>query len=105
MQSRHAELKDAGAALAAVSTSDPEDHARLARKIGASFPILSDPKGDAARAYGVLHPGALPFGDRPVARPAVFLLDGTGTVRKRFLTENWRIRERPERLLAELEGL
>ena len=85
----------------AVSSSSPADH----QAMGLSFPVLSDPEGKAIRAYGVHHPGALPVGPDHVARPAELILDERRIVRKRLVTENWRIRERPERLLAELEGL
>ncbi|MBI4604400.1 MAG: peroxiredoxin family protein [Planctomycetes bacterium] len=105
MQALEGDFRALGAELVAVSSSGVESHASLARRIGAGFPILSDPEGQAIRAYGLLHPGALPFTDVPVARPAVFVLDPEGVVRARHLTENWRVRERGERLLAELRRL
>ena len=105
MQSRIADFRSAGADVVAISSSSFEDHARIAAGKDVGFPILSDPQGEVIRSYGLLHEGALPFSARPVARPAVFILDGDGTIRKRFLTENWRIRERPEHLLAELASL
>ena len=74
----------------------------MAEKLGIRFPVLSDAAGDAMRAYGLLHPHALPFAEFPVARPAVFIIDPEGVVRRRYLTPNWRVRERPEHLLAEL---
>jgi peroxiredoxin Q/BCP len=105
LQSRHDDFKKGGNEIVAISSSSPEDHEKLAKKIGAAFPILSDPGGEAFRRYGILHEHALPGFDLPVARPAVFLIDGKGIIRKRFLTDNWRVRERPEHLLAELKGL
>ncbi len=70
--------------------------------MGLAFPVLSDPDGTVMRAYGVEHPGALPFTRMSVARPAELILDENRVVRKRFIAENWRVRERPERLLDEL---
>ncbi len=102
MQTRYEDFRSAGADVVAVSSSSVEDHRRLASRIGARFPILSDPGGKAMRDYGVLHPDALPGFKLPVARPAEFVIDREGTIRARFLTSNWRIRERPERLLEEL---
>ena len=37
-----------------------------------------------------------------IARPATFILDRSGHIVWRALTENWRIRPRPDELLAEL---
>ncbi len=88
--------------MLAISSSTVDDHRGLAAKIGASFPILADPDGKTIRAYGLLHENALPFTNTPVARPAEILLDGGGVIRDRFLTENWRVRERAERLLEAL---
>ena len=94
-----------GAELIAVSSSPVEEHARVAARHGLEFPLLSDPEGHAMRAFGVLHPDALPFLDSPVARPAIFLVDSDGTLRDRLLTDNWRVRARPETLLERLRAL
>ena len=77
----------------------------VARRIGAKFPILSDPDGATIKSYGLLHPGAMPFVEIPISRPAEFILDERGIIRKRFLTDNWRVRERAEHLLEALEGI
>ena len=102
MQARYDDFRARSAEIVAVSSSPVEEHRALAERLGASFPLLSDREGTAMRAYGLYHPHAMP-GDRfPVARPAVLLLDGAGVVRKRFLTDNWRVRTRPEELLESL---
>lgn len=93
------------AELIAVSSSGVGEHGEIAAKIGATFPILADPTGETIRSYGMLHPGGNPFGEIPIARPGEFLIDETGVIRARFLTENWRVRERPEHLLDELGKL
>ena len=101
MQTRYDDFKKAGAEIVAISSSPPEKH----KAMGLGFPMLTDAGGATIRAYGVHHPGALPFTTMHVARPAELILDESRVVRKRFITENWRVRERPERLLAELAGL
>jgi peroxiredoxin len=40
-----------------VSLDPPERNREFADSLGAGFPVLSDPDGKAARAYGVLAPG------------------------------------------------
>lgn len=102
MQSRYEDFRARNAEVVAVSSSSVEDHRALAEGLGARFPILSDREGKAMRAYGVFHPDAMPGDKFPVARPAVLLLDGAGIVRERFLTDNWRVRARPENLLRAL---
>ena len=91
--------------MVAVSSSPPEAHDRIAGKLGLTFTLLSDPSGEAIEHWGLAHPGALPLSDTPVARPAIFIVDPQGIVRQRFLTENWRIRARPETLLDALRQL
>jgi peroxiredoxin len=105
LQPRLDDFRALGCEVAAVSSSSVNDHRVMAAKLGIGFPVLADVEGEAIRAYGLLHPGALPFADFPVARPAVFIIDPQGVVRGRYLTANWRVRERPEHLLAELRAL
>ncbi len=105
MQARHEDFRGANAEIVAISSSPWEKHAELARRLGAAFPILSDPDGAAIKSYGLLHPDALPLAEFPVARPAEFILDAGGVIRKRLLTQNWRVRERAEHLLEELRGI
>jgi len=83
----------------AISVDEPSLSRDLAQKAGYTFPILSDPDTRAIRAYGLLHEGAGVKG-HDVARPAEFLVDQSGTVRWVNLTEDLRIRARPEALLA-----
>lgn len=88
----------------AISVDPPEASAELARKARYTFPILSDRDGAVIRQYDLLHKGAgMEGGD--VARPAEFLLDRTGTVRWRNLTEDYRVRARPEEILDRARAL
>lgn len=49
----HDLVRELGAHVLAVSTDPPEAQQRFAEQLAAPFPILSDPQGEAARAYGV----------------------------------------------------
>jgi alkyl hydroperoxide reductase subunit AhpC len=69
LQSRHDDFNRGGSEVMAISSNSPEDHEKLAKKIGAAFPILSDPSGETFRRYGILHENAIPGFDLPVARP------------------------------------
>jgi peroxiredoxin len=84
-----------------VSVDDVETNAGVVEKLGLGFPILSDAERTAIAAWGVVHSGGSVDGS-DIARPAVFLVGADGTVRWRNLTENWRVRTRPEHLLDAL---
>jgi len=70
----------------------------MAADLELEFPVLSDPELTAIDAFGVRHTGGGPWGD--IARPATFIIDRGGNVVWRDLTENWRVRPRPDELLA-----
>jgi hypothetical protein len=58
------------------SVDPPERNRAFAESLGADFPILSDPSGEVARAYGVVDSG------RSVARRWTFYIDPDGVVRR-----------------------
>ncbi len=66
---------------------DPVRHNRvLADKLGVTFPILSDPGATTIRAYGVYDP------ENEIAWPAVFVVGKDGTIEKRWLAEDYKVR-------------
>lgn len=83
-----------------MSVDTSEDSARLAEGLGLEFPLLSDVEREAVRAWGVAHEEGLP--GQVIARPASFLVERDGTISWRSLTDNWRVRLRPEELLEAL---
>ena len=83
----------------AISVDAPQVSENLRRKDGYTFTFLSDPNTEAIRRYDLLHKRAGENG-HDVARPAEFLIDRSGTVRWANLTEDLRIRARPEQMLA-----
>jgi len=103
-QQRLSEFEARGIRVVGISVDTPEINQRQCRKLGYTLPLLSDPKADVIRRYGVLHPGAGPKRE-DIARPAEFLVDSTGTVRWVNLTENIAVRTRPEQLLKALGDL
>jgi hypothetical protein len=56
------------------------------------------------RRYGVLHSKAGEDG-KDIARPAEFLVDAAGTIRWVNLTDDIRVRARPEAVLEVIKGL
>jgi len=88
----------------AISVDKPEESRDLMRKAGYSFTFLSDPNAEVIRRYDILHKGAGEHG-RDIARPAEFLVDRGGVVRWRNLTEDLRVRARPEAMVAAAKAL
>jgi len=88
----------------AISVDTPEMSHDLCKKAGYTYTFLSDPKAEVLRRYDLLHPGAGVNG-QDIARPAEFLLDSSGVVRWVNLTEDFRVRARPEQIVKEAKAL
>jgi len=101
LQSILDEVRAADAEVLAICRDSVEDNARMAKKLGLEFSVLSDPDLTVTKTYDLLHAeAAIDGGD--IARPAVFTLDREGVIRYRALTDNWRVRVRPETFLEQL---
>jgi peroxiredoxin len=81
--------------VAAISVDSLEESGKLCHSRGYTYPFLSDPKAEVIRSYGILHPKGGEDG-HDIARPAEFLVDSAGVIRWVNLTDDLRIRARPE---------
>lgn len=97
------EFKKRGVRVVALSVDPPAVNREHTAKQGYSYTFLSDEKAEVIRRYDLLHEKGGPAGD--IARPAEFLIDSTGTVRWVNLTEDYRVRARPEDVLKVIDGL
>ena len=88
----------------AISVDTPEVSRDLCQKERYTFIFLSDPKAEAIRRYDLVHAGQ-GINGQDIARPAEFLIDSSGTVRWRMLTENYWVRARPEQILEAAKAL
>lgn len=88
----------------AISVDEPSVSADLCRKAHYTFTFLSDPNTDAIKRYDLLHKGAGEKG-HDIARPGEFLVDRNGIVRWVNLTEDFRVRARPDQMLAAAKTL
>ena len=93
-----------GIHLVAISVDPPERNLEHCRKMGYTFPFLSDVKAEVIRRYDLLHP-ASGVDDGDTSRPAEFLLDSTRTVRWLNLTESYTVRARPGQVLKALDEM
>jgi peroxiredoxin len=102
-QKRLPDFEKRGVHLAAISVDPVDVTASHCRKMGYTFPFLSDANADVIRRYDVLHRGAGPK-NSDIARPAEFYVDAIGTVRWVNLTENIAVRARPEQALSLIDS-
>lgn len=93
------ELQALGARLLGVSLDDAGSHARFARKHGLPFPLLSDPRGEVAGAYGAL----LHLGPLRLARRHSFLIDPEGRIARIYRRVD--PRRHSTRIIADLRAL
>jgi len=103
-QSNLGEFRKRGVRIAAISVDSNFESSKLCLEQGYTFDFLSDPQGEVIRSYGVLHPAG---GEksRDIARPAEFLVDSRGVIRWVNLTDNIRVRARPQAVLQQFDRL
>lgn len=103
LQSRIQDIRGTGAELVAISVDSVDENRRVVNKLDLGFPILSDPDATAITDYGLLHSGG-GIGGTNIARPATLLIGPDGVVRWRQLTDNWRVRVRPEQVIEAIHN-
>jgi len=88
-----------------ISVDSPADtRLHMLQEAGYKFTFLSDPNLEAIRRYDLVHANEIESG-KDIARPAEFLLDRSGTVRWRMVTENFFVLARPEQVLEAVKTL
>jgi peroxiredoxin len=103
-QQRLPEFERRGIRLAAISVDPLETNRSHQKKLGLTFPLLSDTTRETIRRYGLLHSGGGPGGS-DISLPAEILVDSTGAIRWVNLTESATVRVRPEQVLAVWDSL
>ena len=88
-----------------ISVSTPEKTREyMIQKAGYTFTFLSDPTLEVIGRYDLVHAKELASG-KDISRPAEFLLDSSGTIRWRMITENFFVIARPEQVLEAAKAL
>jgi peroxiredoxin len=104
-QKKFNEFTEAGVRIVGISVDPPEQTRKyMVQDAGYSFTFLSDPKLETIGRYDLIHAEELASG-KDIARPAEFLIDLSGTVRWRMVTENFFIITRPEQVLEAAKAL
>jgi peroxiredoxin len=102
LQLRKADFDRRNTAILAVVVDPVEENAKVVRDVGLDYHVLSDPTLTAIDAYGLRHDQP---GQPPIARPASFLIDAGGVIRWRDVTDNFRLRPKPDTILAAIDAL
>jgi peroxiredoxin Q/BCP len=71
----HAQFADQGAQVLGVSMDTLETQTKFAESLNLPFPLLADPEGVAAKAYGVANPAGY-------ANRVTFVIEKDGTISK-----------------------
>jgi len=99
-----AEFRDRRFNVAVISVDSPDESRKLIQSEKFTMPFLSDPNADLIRKFGVLHAKGGVDG-KDIARPAEFFVDSSGTVRWVNLTDDIRVRARPETTLQAIDHI
>lgn len=103
IQKHLGEFEQRGIRVVAISVDSPEASRKLCNQQGYTYTFLSDPKAEVIRRYDLLHAGGGPE-NSDIARPAEFLIDSSGVVRWVNLTDDFRVRARPEQMLQIIDA-
>ena len=76
---------------------------RYIEEVGLPFEILIDEARDVAKAYGVWHAWGLDAYN--IARPAVFLIDPSGTIHYSFIASRQNQYPAPKEVMGEIEKM
>jgi peroxiredoxin len=88
----------------AISVDTPEQSEHLREAQGYTFPILSDAQREVIRRWDLVHEHGGEDG-ADIARPAEFLIDPSGKVRWVNLTDDYRVRTRPQQVLTAFDSM
>ena len=98
-------FSEAGIRIVGISVDTPDQtRVHMIKEAGYSFTFLSDPNLETIRRYNLIHAHELASG-KDIARPAEFLLDSSGTIRWRMITENFFKLAQPAQVLEAAKSL
>ena len=86
----HAAFTSLGAAVLGLCVESNRCHTAFAEQLGLPFPLLSDLNREIVRDYGVMYTRELRHreGFFGISKRAVFVVDGQGTIRYAWVTDD-----------------
>jgi peroxiredoxin len=109
LASSYREIAKRGARVVMISSQPVEKSRELAAKHDLPIRFMVDPDNEAARQLSISRENSLPFGfqllgyDSEAALPTVVITDAEGKILFTDLTDNYRHRPEPEKLLKVLD--
>ena len=103
------QFKELGVRITLISPQSHEKSRKHAKRVGMDYDFLVDVNNQAATQLGILQQGGLPKGfevlgyETDVPKPTTFVVDD-GKVVFADLTTNYRLRTKPEDIIAALKG-
>ncbi|MCF8459639.1 MAG: peroxiredoxin family protein [Flavobacteriales bacterium] len=103
-------FKELGVKITLISPQSHDKSRNHAKRVGMDFDFFVDVNNSAAKTLGILQENGLPAGfqvlgyENDVPKPTTFVLDENGKVIFSDLTTNYRLRTRPEDILAALKN-
>lgn len=79
LQKSYSTISNLDAEVLAISSDEIDISKDFAQEVKTQFPILSDPKADVIRAYGVFN------NILEIAKPATFIIDSWGIIRWKYV--------------------
>ena len=83
-----AKMNSLNASVVAVSVNDPFSNKAFAEKNGLNFPLLSDYNREVVRKYGIALDDFAGMKGYTAAKRSVFIIDKTGTIRYRWVSDD-----------------
>ncbi len=83
-----AKFNQLDAVVLGISVNDPFTQKAFAEANGLSFPLLSDYAREVVRRYGVYHENFAGLEGYTAAKRAVFVLDGEGVIRYKWVSDD-----------------
>ncbi len=93
------EFDKRGAQVAGISVDPPGNNARMVGKLLLPFPLLSDPRGELIKRYGLWDE------EEGVAVPSILVVDRSGEIRYRYSGSDFADRPGDEAVFAALDGV
>jgi len=100
---RAAEIRSLGAEIVAVAVTSVFAQQAFAKSLGADFPMISDWNREVAPAYDVQYD--VWRGHQGVAKRSVFVIDGDGIIRYRWVTDDALVMPDVDEAIAALRAL
>ena len=93
------EFEGRGAHIVGISVDPPDNNAQMVGKLLLPFPLLSDPRGDLIKRYGLWDD------EEGVARPAIVVVDRSREIRHLYSGSDFADRPGAEEVFAALDGM